>query len=266
MKVWRKFFSFEHPIADVPETITDDFGEVTEPVPRQSKSEGRSSKKSKKNKRRKQKESGDKNEQEESKIHVGAAGENTVQVDNEPRRSGNLPETEAHSGYLIDKGNEFIETVSEQSTVNGENTEKVSGFEEITVERTDTGGGNNAKQEIEREIETKKPRTRINPWDPMKPAFRVTCNRVGDHNFDSMTAASNFGGAIYRYFGWNVEMKNFDIEVMLNIEDEEVTVGIGLTRESLHRRNIGHFGPTTLRPTIAYNMLRYMYMVIKIWY
>jgi 23S rRNA G2445 N2-methylase RlmL len=32
--------------------------------------------------------------------------------------------------------------------------------------------------------------------------------------------------------------------------------GIALTKESKHRRNINFFGPTTLRATICYNMLR----------
>jgi 23S rRNA G2445 N2-methylase RlmL len=32
--------------------------------------------------------------------------------------------------------------------------------------------------------------------------------------------------------------------------------GIALTKESKHHRNINFFGPTTLRATICYNMLR----------
>lgn len=35
-----------------------------------------------------------------------------------------------------------------------------------------------------------------------------------------------------------------------------MVIGIALTEESLHRRNITHFGPTTLRSTLAYGMLR----------
>lgn len=32
--------------------------------------------------------------------------------------------------------------------------------------------------------------------------------------------------------------------------------GIALTKESKHHRNINFFGPTTLRATICYNLLR----------
>ncbi|KFQ38796.1 THUMP domain-containing protein 3, partial [Mesitornis unicolor] len=87
--------------------------------------------------------------------------------------------------------------------------------------------------------------------------FRVTCNRAGDkHSFTSNDAARYFGGAVQEHFQWKADMTNFDVEVLLNIHNNEVVVGIALTEESLHRRNITHFGPTTLRSTLAYGMLR----------
>ena len=256
--VWRKFFSFEHPIADVPEIITDDFGEVTEPPPRQSKSEGKTSKKSKKNKRRKQQGTHNKTE---TKSDCGEQLSETKEVD---VVETNVCKHESDKNTLDNESetaSESAQIMQSDDTVNHIGKRDTDTIQKSELSIKDNANKEKEKTEIEgiteKGTELKKPRTRINPWDPQKPAFRVTCNRVGDkHNFDSMTAASNFGGAIYRYFGWNVEMKNFNIEVMLNIEDEEVTVCIGLTRESLHRRNIGNFGPTTLRPTLAYNMLR----------
>ncbi|XP_060925542.1 THUMP domain-containing protein 3 [Limanda limanda] len=87
--------------------------------------------------------------------------------------------------------------------------------------------------------------------------FRVTCNRAGDkHSFSSNEAARDFGGAIQDFFQWKADMTKFDIEVLLNINKEEMVIGIALTEESLHRRNISHFGPTTLRSTLCYGMLR----------
>ncbi|KAG7494869.1 THUMP domain-containing protein 3 [Solea senegalensis] len=87
--------------------------------------------------------------------------------------------------------------------------------------------------------------------------FRVTCNRAGDkHSFSSNEAARDFGGAVQDFFQWKADMTKFDIEVLLNIHNEEVVIGIALTEESLHRRNISHFGPTTLRSTLCYGMLR----------
>ncbi|XP_055985456.1 tRNA (guanine(6)-N2)-methyltransferase THUMP3 [Sorex fumeus] len=93
--------------------------------------------------------------------------------------------------------------------------------------------------------------------EPEVLKFRVTCNRAGEkHCFSSNEAARDFGGAVQEYFQWKADMTNFDVEVLLNIHDSEVIVGIALTEESLHRRNITHFGPTTLRSTLAYGMLR----------
>ncbi|XP_074534510.1 tRNA (guanine(6)-N(2))-methyltransferase THUMP3 [Halichoeres trimaculatus] len=87
--------------------------------------------------------------------------------------------------------------------------------------------------------------------------FRVTCNRAGDkHSFSSNEAARDFGGAVQEFFQWKADMTKFDIEVLLNIHNQEVVIGIALTEESLHRRNISHFGPTTLRSTLCYGMLR----------
>ncbi|EHB00885.1 THUMP domain-containing protein 3 [Heterocephalus glaber] len=91
--------------------------------------------------------------------------------------------------------------------------------------------------------------------EPQVLKFRVTCNRAGEkHCFTSNEAARVFGGAVH--FKWKADMTNFDVEVLLTIHDNEMVVGITLTEESFHHRNITHFGPTTLRSTLAYGMLR----------
>lgn len=89
------------------------------------------------------------------------------------------------------------------------------------------------------------------------PKFRVTCNRSGkNHCFTSMEAAAEFGGAVNDQFHWKVDMKHHDIEVVLTINENKLYVGIALTKESLHYRNLENFGPTSMRATIAYNLLR----------
>ena len=88
------------------------------------------------------------------------------------------------------------------------------------------------------------------------PKFRVTCTRTGNsHSFSSPEAAAKFGGGINDWFGWRVDLSNPDIEVLLNIVDNSVVVGIALTKETRGKRNIAHFGPTTLKSSIAYCML-----------
>ncbi|VDM63031.1 unnamed protein product [Angiostrongylus costaricensis] len=87
--------------------------------------------------------------------------------------------------------------------------------------------------------------------------LRVTCNRAGEksqHNFSSMDAARALGGQINNVFGWRADMKNFDMEVLLNIRNDCVLVMVALNKESLFKRNICAFGPTTMRPTMCYCM------------
>lgn len=95
------------------------------------------------------------------------------------------------------------------------------------------------------------------PIDKKVPRFRVTCNRVGDkHSFTSMEAAHIFGGRIQDKFNWLVNLSHYDIDVNLEIIHNDAYIGISLNLESNHRRNIQFFGPTTLRATICYNLLR----------
>ena len=90
------------------------------------------------------------------------------------------------------------------------------------------------------------------------PTFRATCYRSGEncHPFGSMDVARAFGGAINDKFGWGVKMKGFDLDVLITIDITQVYVGISLTKESLFKRNIEHFGPTTLRATICASLLQ----------
>lgn len=89
------------------------------------------------------------------------------------------------------------------------------------------------------------------------PRFRVTCNRVGqNHSFSSQEAATAFGGYLQDKFNWIVDLSNYDLEIILEINNEEVYAGIALNKMSNHFRNIKFFGVTTLRATICYNMLR----------
>lgn len=90
-----------------------------------------------------------------------------------------------------------------------------------------------------------------------RTTFRVTCTRTGTkHNFSSMEAAKHFGSGISLLFGWKVKLIHPDIEVLLSITDSDCLISISLTQDSRHLRNITHFGPTTLRSTIAYGLVR----------
>ncbi|XP_049805776.1 tRNA (guanine(6)-N2)-methyltransferase THUMP3-like isoform X1 [Schistocerca nitens] len=85
--------------------------------------------------------------------------------------------------------------------------------------------------------------------------FRVTCYHTGSHAFGSQEAATAFGGTLQDIFNWVVDLTYYDLEIVLNIKEDFVYVTVPLTKESLHRRSITYFGPTTLRSTICYGML-----------
>ncbi|XP_037086815.1 uncharacterized protein LOC119107475 [Pollicipes pollicipes] len=91
------------------------------------------------------------------------------------------------------------------------------------------------------------------------PAFRATCFRAGGgkqgHAFSSNEGAENFGGAVQDLFGWKVSMKGYDLEVVLDVEFDMVSVGVSLTPRALFYRNLVKLGPTSLRSTVCFNLL-----------
>lgn len=71
-----------------------------------------------------------------------------------------------------------------------------------------------------------------------------------------MDAAAHLGAGLIEKFGWKVQMKGAMLEVLLKVVGKEMTLSLLLSNESKYKRNITHFGPTTLRSTIAYGLLR----------
>ncbi|KAL3851633.1 hypothetical protein ACJMK2_015366 [Sinanodonta woodiana] len=232
LEIWQQFYYFDQPVL-VPTTIPADLGD---PVLTDYAASIRARNEPKRKKRctyRKKK-----SRRMETEICIEKDSEDTrIKIDVE---SSSLKETKNEE--LL--GNISMETVE---------VELKNSLPCKTGHQMEIGNGNSPPPIGNSCPEEKK---KINSHDPSKPSFRVTCIRNGEHSFDSMKAAANFGGAIHNLFGWNVDMKNYDIEVVLVIDGQELSVCIALTKESLHKRNLTHFGTTTLRPTIAYNMLR----------
>ncbi|KAJ8258585.1 hypothetical protein COCON_G00175970 [Conger conger] len=165
------------------------------------------------------------------------------------RKGGNVPKGKA-SGASGDSGKDQVEAVAKE--MESLRLEPVSPADGSREPEGDTALDNEAPGGLDQDAEGREEGAADLPVK-----FRVTCNRAGDkHNFTSNDAARDFGGAVQDFFQWKADMTKFDIEVLLNIHDSEVVIGIALTEESLHRRNITHFGPTTLRSTLAYGMLR----------
>ncbi len=92
--------------------------------------------------------------------------------------------------------------------------------------------------------------------EPTQTKFRVTCSRNGTHCFTSMEAAKFVGSGVKGHFNWSVNLEKFDVEILCFIEGNKVTIAMKLSGESKHIRNVTHFGPTTLRATTAFCLLK----------
>lgn len=97
----------------------------------------------------------------------------------------------------------------------------------------------------------------LSPYLPPDATFRVTTERIGVHEFTSIDVQRAAGQAIVDAYGNKVDLKNYDVEVRVDVVEKWCLVGISVTRESLHKRKYRVFEhPAALRPTIAYAMVR----------
>ncbi|KAF7989663.1 hypothetical protein HCN44_008337 [Aphidius gifuensis] len=86
-------------------------------------------------------------------------------------------------------------------------------------------------------------------------SYRVTCERNGKHTFDSSKIATIIGGELQDQYHWIVDLTSYQLEILSRVNNSEMILLLRVTNESLHRRNITYFGPTTLRATVAYNLI-----------
>ncbi|RLU23553.1 hypothetical protein DMN91_003758 [Ooceraea biroi] len=86
--------------------------------------------------------------------------------------------------------------------------------------------------------------------------YRVTCERTGEHSFESNDVAKVVGGELQEKYHWIVDLCTYHLEIVCKLMQNFMLTHLRVTHESKHRRNIENFGPTTLRSTICYNLLR----------
>jgi 23S rRNA G2445 N2-methylase RlmL len=92
---------------------------------------------------------------------------------------------------------------------------------------------------------------------PLGSTFRVTCERVGTHDYTSIDVQRAAGQAIVDKYGTKVDLRNPETIVRVDILRDLCVVGIQLTRTSLRIRYPRAFQhPSALNPVIAYAMLR----------
>jgi len=97
----------------------------------------------------------------------------------------------------------------------------------------------------------------LSPYLKKEKSFRITCERMGDHEFTSIDVQRVAGKAVVDAYGNKVDLENFDLEIKLDVINNYCLVGIALSKESLHKRGYRVFDhPAAIKPTIAYGMVR----------
>ncbi|XP_018303621.1 THUMP domain-containing protein 3 isoform X2 [Mycetomoellerius zeteki] len=86
--------------------------------------------------------------------------------------------------------------------------------------------------------------------------YRVTCERSGKHAVESKDVARVIGEVLQDKFHWLVDLSMYHLEIVCKLIDDQLITHLRVTHKSKHHRNIINFGPTTLRSTICYNLLK----------
>lgn len=92
--------------------------------------------------------------------------------------------------------------------------------------------------------------------DSGEPSFRVTSKRTGTHDFNSIDVQCAAGQGLVDRHGWRVDLTGHDLEFRFDVHDDVCLAGLRLSDSSLHRRSRVVHGVASLKPTVAYCMIR----------
>ncbi len=87
--------------------------------------------------------------------------------------------------------------------------------------------------------------------------FRITGKRRGLHVFKSVDIQKVAGKAVQEKYKKEVSLKNFDVEILVELFGKECYIAVMKTRDSLHKRYpkvVNH--PTAIKPPLAYAMIK----------
>lgn len=88
-------------------------------------------------------------------------------------------------------------------------------------------------------------------------SFRVTSTRIGVHEYTSIDIQKAAGQAIVDKYHKRVDLKGYQVEVIVDVVGRRCWVGVNLTRDPLHKRFMRPFDhKAALKPPLAYAMLR----------
>jgi len=90
-----------------------------------------------------------------------------------------------------------------------------------------------------------------------KKSFRITSYRYGRHNFTSMQIQDVAGRAIQEKYRKKVDLKNYDVNIRVDVIGDLCLIGLQHTKESLYKRFVKKFNHrAAIKSTLAYAMIR----------
>lgn len=88
-------------------------------------------------------------------------------------------------------------------------------------------------------------------------SFKIICNRIGDHNFNSVMAEQEVGRVLENK-SVDANIKNPDIYIYLGIHNNNFIIGIDLAGKDLSKRQYRVFNhPNNLKGTIAFSAIMF---------
>jgi hypothetical protein len=80
------------------------------------------------------------------------------------------------------------------------------------------------------------------------PVFRVTGKRIGNQKYKSPQIAGYVGAGLIARYGWKVDLRRYNMEILADLNGETLVLGISLS----HQPSYHSSSPPLLKPSIAY--------------
>lgn len=91
---------------------------------------------------------------------------------------------------------------------------------------------------------------------PAEPSFRITAQRAGTHEYNSLEIAAAAGAGVVQRCGWRVDLTGYDYDVRVYVTDDSALIGLRLSRDPLHQRARIVHAAASLNATVAAAMCR----------
>jgi len=116
-------------------------------------------------------------------------------------------------------------------------------------------------EEIERGLREAQLGPALAAWErlhgaPAQPSFRITAQRAGTHEYNSLEIAAAAGAGIVQQRGWRVYLTGYDYDVRVYVTGDSAVIGLRLSPEPLHQRARVAHAAASLNATVAHAMCR----------